>query len=822
MTEKNRYTTLKIIIGYLFIVIVAIFSVMYIYDITKEVAKEEEPDHTSRTRIYLVTNTLSLVYESEALGQLFTPANGNYNQLLNNARLNMDSLKVLTTDSIQLLKIDTINSLLERKRINTRSLLEAIHESSPERLYARNIDRVIAIRDTVTVELEKEVEIQQDTVFLPGKKRNFFQRLANVFAPSSGDTNVVVTSSRQVLSDTLYFDPSEKISNVLKDIQDSVTYQQQGAYNLVLSKVKNLNTNNNVITAKINQLLRDMEEEEMNASFARTVNKQELLRETTRILIGVISLVIGIMIFFLYVITRDISKSRYYRQKLEKANRYAEDLLQAREKLMLMMSHDIRAPLSSITGYIDLFEGLNPNERQKYYLENMKVSAQHILSLINNLLDSYRLESGRMEVHAVPTDLRVLFQEIHSGFNPIAERKELQCILNFEEDYSLLYLLDPILVRQITGNLLSNAIKFTEKGQVALNISVEKKNEKEHRLNISVMDTGPGIKDNEKEKIFAEFERLSRTEQVEGFGLGLSIAFRLTRLLKGQLSVDSTFGKGSEFKVTLPMRMAPVSISEKDTSETKNKKVKIHSQGTIHCLLVDDDPVQLALTQEVLIQMNVKVSTCSYPEKILDLLHNEVFDIILTDIQMPQVDGYKLLEMIRKSGIPKTNRLPVVALSANMENNKEFYKDAGFSGFLNKPYTTQELLDLFKEILHVEIITESDLNFSSLTAFAGDDKISSVSILKTFSEETEKNISLLEAYLLENKIQPASETVHKMLPTFSMLEHKEITDRLRIIENGSDQLSLNEWKEEMNNLIFQLKVVSKEINRFIIEFMKDS
>ena len=189
----------------------------------------------------------------------------------------------------------------------------------------------------------------------------------------------------------------------------------------------------------------------------------------------------------------------------------------------------------------------------------------------------------------------------------------------------------------------------------------------------------------------------------------------------------------------------------------------------VYCLLVDDDPLQLALTEELLKQSHVQVVGCTNPHNVLELLRNTVFNAIITDIQMPMLDGYHLLEQIRTSGIPGTDKIPVIALSASIAKEHEHYLEAGFTGFLNKPFTAAQLISLLNELLTLHLEARSELNFSSLTAFAGEDPEASASILKTFSEETRKSIDLLRDALEGKDREEASRISHKLIPLFTML-----------------------------------------------------
>lgn len=819
MAGPNGHITLKVILGYLLLVAMAVGSVVYIYDVIGKIAEEQTPDSLSHKKVYLVTNTLSLLYESEALGQLIGMPQGqisHFNRTLNKAIHNMDTLSTLVSPDLSP-KIDKIKALIEQKRRNTRVLLDTWKETNTEHLYNQNIEKVIARQDTVIKQLDvqERVIVRQDSVVSPivKKPRGFFRRLADVFSPPKVDTTLVLNTTRQVVTDTLVraFNPSDTIVSVLNNLRDSVADQRKLLMDRLLERAAVLRYDNSVITSRINQMLRDIEEEEMNVSLERIQKKQDLLSETSVLIGGIAIAALVVVVIFIIMITRDISRSQYFRQQLEKAKLYAEDLLHKREKLMLTISHDIRAPLSSIIGYIDLSLRRRPDERQRYYLENMAGSADHILSLVNGLLDFHRLESGQMEIQAVPFDVRILFNEIYGSFKPIADAKGLDFILNMkEEGMEYLYSGDPIRIRQVVGNLLSNAIKFTRKGRVVLIVKLV---DDFARLVVIVCDSGPGIPKEEQEKIFGEFARLSGTEKEEGFGLGLSITRKLIELMGGELTLESVPDKGSDFTVNLPLEKSDVqSLPANSLPEETVETVPELNGRDIHCLLVDDDPLQLALTEEYLKQHHVLVTCCTDSSSVIELFEQASFDVVVTDIQMPGVDGYQLLDIIRKSGIPGTDTVPVVALSASLENEHNHYLEAGFTGFLNKPFTAEQLITLLNKLLAVDIHTNTStgLDFTSLTAFAGDDKEASASIIRTFTEETGKNLTLLEEALNTMDRESAAKVSHKLLPLFTMLGATTLVPLLRMLDKNDEALSDDGWKRILSDVIGQARQVLQQ------------
>ena len=817
MAEQSGHITLKVIMGYLLLIVIAVCSVVYIYQIVEQIAGEEEPDTKARQKVYLVTNTLSLLYESEALGQLVgMPQNDvkHFNRTLNKAHRNMDSLRVLISDSVQLLKIDTIDMLLRQKRRNTSRLLETWKEVNTEHLYTLNIEKVIAQQDTFIQQLEikEHVVVKQDTVLNPVKPRGFFRRLADAFSPGRPDTSIVVNTTRQIVTDTLVnaFNPSDTIVSVLKSIQDSVADQRKLLSEQLLDRAANLRYNNSIVTSKINQILRDIEEEEVNASLERMQGKQQLLRETSLLIAGIAIVSVVIVIIFIFMITRDISKSKYYRMQLEKAKQYAEDLLHSREKMMLTISHDIRAPLSSIIGYIDLLMRRHPDERQQYYLENMSGSASHILSLVNDLLDFHRLESGQMEIQRIPFSVSTLFNEIYTSFRPIAEAKSLEFVLNLKEAGSdKLYVSDPIRIRQVVGNLLSNAIKFTREGRVVMVVSVNALTGNSAQLNVIVSDSGPGIPEEEQERIFGEFTRLSVSEKAEGFGLGLSITRKMTVLMGGSLSLKSVVGKGCDFTIELPITVADVQVLPIAEESVAEPETPAFSGRDIYCLL------QLALTEEYLRQNHVEVVSCTDPFAVTGLLEKNAFDVIITDIQMPGMDGFQLLAQIRSSYMQGMDKIPVIALSASVENEHDHYLESGFTGFLNKPFTARQLITLLNKLLSTKIEVTTEFKFDSLTAFAGEDKDASNSILSTFIYETGKSNDLLEASLSDGNREQSAKLSHKMVPLFTMLGATSLVEKLRSIEKNAQFMAEEEWRTQLSEVIAEVKNIIAQATSLI-------
>ncbi|NDV54208.1 response regulator [Parabacteroides sp. 52] len=813
----------KVVLGYIILIVIAVGSLSYIYNVIDKIAAEEDVNSIPRKKIYLVTETQALLLESETMGQLVDMEEDDYsyfNATLDLAHQNMDSLRLLITDSLLLLKIDTIDMLIERKRANTNDLLEIWKQANAD-LYAKNIAKAMASKapSVEEKEIQERVELKKDTVIVQGRKRSFLKRLAEVFVPTDKDSSIIVSANEQTVKDTMVnaYNPNEAIHKTLKNIQNNVAGERKRLRELLVDRSSTLRYDNSLISSQINQILRDMEEEELTNSLNRLQSRQDILEQTSYLISGIALISLIVAIFFLVLIARDLFKSNFYRKQLEKEKKYTEDLLHSRERLMLTISHDIRAPLSSIIGYIELLQRSYPDEQQRLYLKNMSGSSSHILSLVNDLLDFQRLESGQMEIHEVPFKVPDLFHEIYDSFQPQASKKGLEFVLDIKEESDFVYKGDSVRIRQVIGNLLSNAVKFTQQGKVEISVDCSQlalNNEElvdaegnilpvTSNLIVTVYDSGAGIPEEEQKKIFAEFTRLPGAEKTEGFGLGLSITNKLVALMGGELSLQSTAGQGSAFTVSLPL---PFSDNQSLPDPVKEDTIvdnTLFVNRSVRCLIVDDDLLQLALMEEVLKQNHIKVTSCINPYAVLDILKESVFDVVITDIQMPGMDGYDLVKQIRTSGIPGLDELPVIALSATVGKDTQRYLDAGFSSSLDKPFTAEQLVNLLNKLLPVDLDVKTEPDFLSLTAFAGEDKEASAHILRTFSTETNKSLTLLREALAESDRDKSARVSHKLIPLFTMLGADILVQQLKILEKNNVELSDAGWQHLLTDVIDQ-------------------
>lgn len=800
-------TSFKIVIGYILLVGLLIGAFTYTMQqmnlLTTPTSLRDQLDH----RRHITHRIISQLYDAESIGQTLRTGNLNeyyhYLKAMKEVNASIDTLETILTDTLQQARLDTVRTLLQNKQWNMYAVLEAMRNTPTDQIYQEQLDSLIAQQDSLlsTPHIRRKVITHHNSYTIHHKKKGFFKRLADVFAPGKEDSTQVSNVIQEEYTDTLdeVYSPIDTISSMITGIQHKVFQTRQKETEMLNTRISSLRVIGSGLSQRVNQLLENIEHDEQEAARTKLMQEEEIRKEAAETMAKIAIAAFVLVLVFSIVIARDITRNNHYRRELEKAKSYAENLLIAREKLMLTITHDIKAPAGSIIGYIDLLIRLVNDRRQQFYLSNMKSSAQHLLALVTSLLDYHRLEAGKMDLHPVAFNPHELLTDIYNSFLPLAEKKQLQ--LDFKEKLPETLTLegDPFRIRQIVENLLSNALKFTAAGGITLQAEYHG-----NQFVFSISDTGCGMTASEQERIFKEFTRLSSAQGQEGFGLGLSITRKLVELLLGRIDIESAPGKGSTFKVSMPLP----SISPKPAPDTKEPSItlpKIH----LRIAIIDDDRIQMHLTEAMLHNaeeevkgLKVETVCCEQPEELIEQLKSRTFDLVFTDIQMPAMNGFELLHHLRSQDFAQAQSIPVIAITARGDMNENDFLQKGFAGMLQKPFNQSELKKVVKNALtHLtvsdnipdtspaqkeahETSTHTDLpyNFSPLTAFSEDDPEAAKEILRTFAQETQKNMEKLQAAISNKDMEALCATAHKMLPTFLMIEAQKAIPLLKWLE----------------------------------------
>lgn len=708
---------------------------------------------------------------------------------------------------------DSLLALLREKDDNMIKMLRTPGGSDGSVLSADDIERVLARQDSAVIRqrVQHRVIARRDTVVTPVRKKGFFRRLGEVFVPSRKDTAIRVNTSLEYATDTLL--APYNLADSLHEALRAVARQKRAVHTAVQRRKRDLQQRSDLLTVRIDSLLKAYESETLRQARAEAAYRREVRHRSARTIGGIAVGALLLSVLFLAVIGRDITRSNRYRRELEEARRRAEELLAVREKLMLAITHDFKAPLGSIIGYADLLARLVEEERQRLYVDHIRSASEHLLKLVTDLLDFHSLELNKVEVRRVAFRPLRLLEEAYAGFQPLTAAKGLAFHRDIDPRLAEPCMGDPLRLRQVVDNLLSNAVKFTERGSITLAARYE-----ERSLVIAVADTGKGMQPVDRERIFREFTRLPDAQGKEGFGLGLSIVRRLVQLLGGVIRVESVPGAGSTFTVRIPAFEKEDSSSSIPPSSLKQGS----SSPWKRLLLIDDDRIQLTLTAAMLRQGGIDSVSCLQPDELLDALRTGTYDALLTDVQMPAMNGFDLLALLRASNIPQARTIPVIAVTARSDMRREELVAQGFAGCLHKPFTVGELLGELGQAGEApgreEVTEEAEgtkaLDFSPLTAFSAGDPEEAKSIVESFLAETRLHAARLRRAVEREEADELAAVSHKMIPLFTLVGATEAVALMRLLESAHGAPFTGELRAQALSLLARVEEVVEQAQSF--------
>ncbi|MCY1216975.1 Sensor histidine kinase RcsC [compost metagenome] len=578
---------------------------------------------------------------------------------------------------------------------------------------------------------------------------------------------------------------------------------------------------NRFISDQLRTVLSSLEKQILQKSYAKINESKHAIDNTIQTIAWVGAITFCLLILFAYIIIRDLTINQNYRNQLEVLNAEKEDLLRSKMMLLATVTHDIQTPLGSVIGFSDLLKNTEINPKQQQYLDNIKHSSNYILKLVNDLVDFSKLENDRITIEKISFNFKDLIESTCKPLEPNAENKDIELNWDVEEALDDNFVSDPYRLKQILTNLVSNAIKFTQEGSVEVLAKIEANN-----IVVSVIDTGIGIAKNKQKAVFKEFTQAHAgiEKKFGGTGLGLTIAKRMLYLLDGSIVLDSEENKGSIFTITIPAIKSgikaveeSVSILDSETEFLRDKRI----------LIVDDDAMQLSLMKEIFSNYPVSITTLVDASKVRNLLEHEHFDLVLSDIQMPNIDGFELVRIIRNNNSPEVASIPVIALSGKRNLNPEDFTSKGFTAFHPKPLRLEELLLLMKSIFNgkpmdvaVQVTNakkdEKLFDLSSLNKFTQNDPVSLKLIVDTFITSVAENSESLRTAVAEMNHQRMAEIAHKMIPMLKQMEVYTISDLLEPIEDqtlGYDKEDLEKYVEVIfQKLSVLISELEKEIN----------
>lgn len=715
----------------------------------------------------------------------------------------LQKLKAGQEDSLQRACIDSVCNLLIEKETQMAALLQLL-ENMPDagEIVHRKIPVVVS-QNKKDVSFEKETSATRTG---EKKKKNFWsffrkqekksayarQREEAQAAPVPAATSGTRTADTGVKPSSLLYSIEKEIDNATRNYEETLS-----------AKMDSLRMNNRILNKHINLLVQHFEQKERE-TFCREIRWQQETRNHTFRLIAGIGIGASVLVILLYmVIHRDVNRQHKIRTKLEESNRKNEELLRARKNMMLTVSHDLRSPLTAIGGYAELIAGERRKEKRIRYSETIRQSAERMLHLLNALLRFYRLDTGKEQPNPVPFRPKALAESLVPNYTLQAENKQLAFTWEYIGD-DVVVTGDRERLSQIIDNLLSNAVKFTQAGTVSLRLHY-----RDALLTIEVKDTGTGMTDRQLQRIFQPFERLDNAGEQEGFGLGLAITLGTAGLLGGSIRVESEKGKGSVFTVCVPL---PVTDEQHPVPPTH---APCALPDDLHIAVVDDDPVLLAMTTDMLSRNGLSCNGCRNVHDLTELLRKHSYDLLITDMRMPDMNGYQLLELLRRSNVGNSKTIPVLAATARADRNTEAFTEAGFAGCLYKPFSQTELLTAVQDCIRLKQMPEAPAKADFSVLLSGERN--NREMLELLADETSRNMAALEACIGSGDLQRVSFLTHHLLPLGELVrEYSSLKNLQRLLDTSSGKMdgemvqAIRKVVEEGNSVIRQVRALMEE------------
>ena len=786
--------------SYVTLGILASLAAFFIYNEFKSYASSKNQDD-SNEKLLKTNRLLTQLYDAENLSKLALQTKKpedlkSYAQKVDSITAFIDSLKPLVRSDYSSLssELDSVQELLSQKVFNNAEL------------------RKLKVRNENNTSLDSVLKAFHDMEV--GMGRITPETFAPNFDKLSQEAKESIRKSVAILNKNIPNSDGgadanniDSILEVSKSIINKAITETATAERTVLQKELEIYRTDLELSQKMRGILSDFEQEMAQNTYLDALQQEEALKKSTRLAGGAVILGLIIVIVFTFMISKDYWKVQEYRERLERAKKYSESLLKSREQLISTVSHDLRTPLNTISGYSDLIGQSGLNSEQSNYLKKIQSSSDYVEKLVNDLLDFSKLEAGKIQLDKVPFLLSQLIEDTATDFEEMQSKKGVSLQLKVSEDLKTPIINDPFRIRQILSNLIGNAFKFTDEGHVEVSATVIEKN-KSKWAKIEVEDTGIGIPAEKQEAIFQEFIQAGESTEKKqiGYGLGLTISKKLAELLDGTLSLNSEVNKGSTFTVEIPVEFSNIEIKE-DNSETP-----IVKPDELSILVIDDDENMLSLISEVCKLNHVKTTTfTNFDDFHISEIHQ--FDAVITDIQMPSIDGYSVLEKVNNTCYSK----PVIAMTGQQIGNKSEYLEAGFADVLQKPFSATDLLKALSFVNNMSSKSEIKDTASSLftirniSAFL--DSFESVKeVLQVFLDNSLKNMELMFSAIGNQDYTDIKAISHKMLPMFRQLEVHDAIQLLEVLEHLSGDATgekvfeiLTELQTVLNNLDVEIQ-----------------
>jgi len=818
---RSGNTKIKVAAGY-FLLLALVFSLVIItYKSFYSIIDSVESLSHNNDESSLVENISSGINEIRTSSKVYSLTFKSsdykiYRQQTRSVFNLIDSLDLQLTRQLEYDKADSLNAIFQEYIISINKWLKLkkadnaddfgriteIIEEQDDSL-TQSIDNApYSTTTTVTRLVEKPVNEDSLAILIPGQAaqdKTFFQKIFGTRKKNRNNlqdkihVNQKITTQTTVEVDTGYYNQVDMLlSKVKKTLTHTENKNNLRRIQLARLEILLLNYQADLVT-KINSLLKNIEEGNRTTLNKKIVSSKQTARKASQILLYVELIALIVTLIFMYVIFKDLTKSAYYKRMLEKEKLETEKLARTKEEFLTMMSHEIRTPLTNIVGLTEQLENGSDNADHRHQIHSIVNSSEHLLAIVNDFLDYSKIEYGTLTFEKIGFNLQDIISEVIDILRIKADQKCLHLYSQAPDDLKDLILAgDPVRLKQILINLAGNSIKFTEKGFIKIETSVTEK-QQAYWLKCSVTDTGIGIEKDRLDTIFTDYSQADPTitRKYGGTGLGLSISKKIVEMQKGTIQVQSEPGKGSVFSFEIPFQKGSENEYKPKYNATYGEQLK-----NINIIIIDDDEMMPMLLEPMLRNWSMHYTFCNSSIKAWNLLQQNVYDIIMLDIQMLEMDGYELVRRIKTNNSSRNLNSKIIICTANVaseiDNTSSLVRD---NFVLLKPFKKAELWNVLCKSMDINDILEhipnarvsgqkpGSYSLSNFKTYANEDPDTLVLFINTFISQTRSELEEMKSHFLQNNYRQVREIAHKLKNTFGQLEAHDLLAILLYLEN---------------------------------------
>ena len=653
-------------------------------------------------------------------------------------RMAMDSMLCRFKATYPAERIDSVRSLLEDKERQMFQIVRLMDEQ-------QSINKKIA--NQIPVIVQKSVQEQSKKP----KRKGFL----SIFGKKEGTKPTTTTTT-------------------LRSSNRNMVNEQKAQSRRLSEQADSLAARNAELNRQLQGLICQIEKKVQSDLQNRESEITAMRKKSFMQIGGLMGFVLLLLVISYIIIHRDAKNIKRYKRKttdlieqLEQSVQQNEVLITSRKKAVHTITHELRTPLTAITGYTELLRKECNSGNNGQYIQNILQSSDRMRDMLNTLLDFFRLDNGKEQPRLSPCRISAITHTLETEFMPIAMNKGLS--LTVKNVCDAVVLTDKERIIQIGNNLLSNAMKFTDNGSISL-----KTNYDNGTLKLIVEDTGTGMTDEEQRRVFGAFERLSNAAAKDGFGLGLSIVQRIVAMLGGTIRLESEKGKGSRFTVEIPMP-----IVDEQTVQSCHGYVR-HNEAYHEVIAIDNDEVLPLMLKEMYAQEGIHCDTCTGAAELMEMIRKKEYSLLLTDLNMPDINGFELLELLRSSNVGNSKTIPVVVTTASGSCSKEELIERGFAGCLFKPFSISELMEISDKCA-INVAHNEKPDFTSLLSY-GNESV----MLEKLIAETEKEMRSVRDAEQRKDFQELDALIHHLRSSWEILRTDQPLRELYKLLHGSD------------------------------------